>query len=149
VRKALHTHGLDAQSLDLEITEGRMISSSQQADATLAELEALQLKLSMDDFGMGCTSLLYMQRFRMHSIKLDGRLTRDVPDNPVNQDIIRAVARLGASQGVCVVAEFVEREAQRDLLRELGCDLFQGWLYSPALPAAELPLYLTRLQSAP
>ena len=147
VRKALYTHGLDAQSLDLEITEGRMISSSQQADATLAELEALQLKLSMDDFGMGCTSLLYMQRFRMHSIKLDGRLTRDVLDNPVNQDIIRAVARLGASQGVCVVAEFVEREAQRDLLRELGCDLFQGWLYSPALPAAELPLYLTRVQS--
>ena len=147
VRKALHTHGLEAQSLDLEITEGRMMSSSQQADATLAELEDLHLKLSMDDFGMGCTSLLYMQRFRMHSIKLDGRLTRDVLDNPVNQDIIRAVARLGKSQGVCVVAEFVEREAQRDLLRELGCDLFQGWLYSPALPAAELPLYLTRVQS--
>lgn len=148
VRKALHIHGLDAPSLDLEITEGRMMSSSQQADATLAELEALHLKLSMDDFGMGCTSLLYMQRFRMHSIKLDGRLTRDVLDNPVNQDIIRAVARLGKSQGVCVVAEFVERQDQRDLLQELGCDLFQGWLYSPALPAAELPAYLQRVQAS-
>lgn len=147
VRKALHSHGLDAPSLDLEITEGRMMSSSQQADATLAELEALGLKLSMDDFGMGCTSLLYMQRFRMHSIKLDGRLTRDVMDNPVNQDIIRAVSRLGKSQGVCVVAEFVERQDQRDLLQDLGCDLFQGWLYSAALPAAELPAYLSRVHA--
>jgi lactose/cellobiose-specific phosphotransferase system IIC component len=147
MRKALHTHGLDAQSLDLEITEGRMMSSSQQADATLAELESMHLKLSMDDFGMGCTSLLYMQRFRMHSIKLDGSLTRDVLDNPVNQDIIRAVARLGKSQGVCVVAEFIEHQDQRDLLQDLGCDLFQGWLYSPALPAAELQAYLVRVQA--
>ncbi|MBQ0936479.1 EAL domain-containing protein [Ideonella paludis] len=145
VRKALQSHNLDAPSLDLEITEGRMMSSSQQADDTLAELEALGLKLSMDDFGMGCTSLLYMQRFRMHSIKLDGRLTRDVLNNPVDQDIIRAVARLGKSQGVCVVAEFVEHQAQRDLLQDLGCDLFQGWLYSPALPAAEMPAYLARV----
>lgn len=144
VRSAVAEHGVDPCSLDLEITEGRMMSASRTADDTLAGLQALGCRLSMDDFGMGCTSLLYMQRFAMHSIKLDGSLTRDVLHNPVAQDIIRAVCQLGASRGAKVVAEFVEHAPQRDLLQSLGCDSFQGWLYSAALPADQLGDYARR-----
>lgn len=142
VRDALRTHGIQSQDIDIEITEGRTIANTAQADTTLAELQAMGLSLSMDDFGMGCTSLLYMHRFKVHAIKLDGVLTRKVLDNPVDQDIIRCVCRLGHSQGVYVVAEFVETPAQRDMLLALGCDFFQGWLYSPAMPASKVPGYL-------
>lgn len=140
VAQALATHHIPPEQLEIEITEGRMMSATNEANQCLAELQALGVPMSMDDFGMGCSSLLYMQRFRMHAIKLDGSLTRDALSNPVSQDIIRSVARLGHSQGVHVVAEFVETETQRHLLGELGCDCFQGWLYSAAMPAeAVLP----------
>lgn len=140
VAQALTRHQIPPEQLEIEITEGRMMSATNEANQCLAELQALGVPMSMDDFGMGCSSLLYMQRFRMHAIKLDGSLTRDALNNPVSQDIIRSVARLGHSQGVHVVAEFVETEAQRRLLGELGCDCFQGWLYSAAMPAdAVLP----------
>lgn len=141
IRETIATHKIKPEWIDLEITEGRELSSSEVADTNLATLEAMQFKLSMDDFGMGCTSLLYMQRFQMYSIKLDGQITRNVTTNRVNQEIIRAICRLGESQGVKVVAEFVEKADQRDLLASLGCDYFQGWLYSPALPAKELLAY--------
>ncbi|WP_348028518.1 EAL domain-containing protein [Rhodoferax sp.] len=148
VRDALRTHGIHSKDLDIEITEGRTLTNTAQADKTLAELQAMGLSLSMDDFGMGCTSLLYMHRFKVYAIKLDGVLTRNVLHNPVDQDIIRCVCRLGHSQGVHVVAEFVETTAQRDLLQALGCDFFQGWLYSPAMPADQIPAYLDAWHTA-
>ncbi|WP_367849174.1 EAL domain-containing protein [Rhodoferax sp. WC2427] len=142
VADAMRTHGIQSKDIDIEITEGRTLANTAQADKTLADLQAMGLSLSMDDFGMGCTSLLYMHRFKVHAIKLDGVLTRKVLHNPVDQDIIRCVCRLGHSQGVYVVAEFVEQAAQRDMLQALGCDFFQGWLYSPAMPADRIPAYL-------
>lgn len=144
VAAALKANGLQAGDLDIEITEGRQLSTSTQSDRTLSDLQQLGVHLSMDDFGMGCASLLYVQRFRMHAIKLDGGLTRDVLHNRVNQDIIQSVIRLGHAQGVMVIAEFVESAQQRDLLSALGCDCFQGWLYSQALPLQELLTYLWR-----
>lgn len=146
VAAALAAHGLRPGALDVEITEGRMLSTTAQSDETLERLQALGVALSMDDFGMGCTSLLYMQRFRMQSIKLDGALTRDILANRVNQDIVAAVVRLGHAQGVQVVAEFVETAEQRELLCALGCDAFQGWHYSKALGLDELQDYLRRCE---
>lgn len=142
VRTHLSRHGLHPSVLGLEITEGREISNNIEADRALHELQRLGTPLSLDDFGMGCTSLLYMQRFAMHSIKLDAQLTRFVSDNLVNQDIIRTITRLGRARGVLVVAEFVESETQRALLEELGCNHFQGWLYTKGLSAAEFMPYV-------
>ena len=139
---ALRQHGVASANLGVEITEGRMLSSSVQAEQTLTDLQSLGVPLAMDDFGMGHTSLMYMQRFNVASIKLDGQLTRGVEYNIVNQDIIRAIAGLGHARGVSVVAEFVETAAQRDALVGLGCHFFQGWLYSPAVTAEELPKYV-------
>ena len=149
VMQALQANQLRPGELNIEITEGRNLSNTPRSELTLRRLEQLGVHLSMEDFGMGCTSLLYMQRFRMHAIKLDGALTRDVLSNRVNQDIIRAVVRLGHAQEVKVVAEFVESTDQQALLQDLGCDSFQGWLYSRALDAAALRLYLQQATSAP
>jgi len=133
VQQCLARFELSPSELELEVTEGRTLATTSQADATLRALCAMGVHLSMDDFGMGCSSLLYMQRFEVSAIKIDGSLTRDVMNNDVAADIIRTIGILGKKQGVRVVAEFVETAEQRDKLAELGCDEFQGYLYSPAI----------------
>jgi lactose/cellobiose-specific phosphotransferase system IIC component len=146
VQRVMTEYEIRKNDLKLEITEGQAIANSDRSDQTLSEILALGLDLSMDDFGMGCTSLLYMQRFRLSSIKLDGKLTRNVISNKVDQDIVRCVCHLGHAQDVKVVAEFVETEVQRIKLEELGCDIFQGWLYSPAIAADKIPAYIEKFR---
>jgi lactose/cellobiose-specific phosphotransferase system IIC component len=142
VRRCLKTHGVSVQELELEITEGRSISTTQQSKINLNELSALGVSMSMDDFGMGFTSLYYMQRFAVSAIKIDGSLTREVLTNQVNADVIRTIAILGGKQGAQVVAEFVDNPAQQAMLSELGCNEFQGYLYSKPLREAEFIAYL-------
>ena len=98
----------------------------------------------MDDFGMGYSSLLHLRRFRIHSIKIDGSLTRDVLSNKTNAEIIRAITSLGMSCQVEIVAEFIETLAQRDALAEMGCDVFQGYYHSPPLTESECLTYFGR-----
>jgi lactose/cellobiose-specific phosphotransferase system IIC component len=144
VERCLERYDLNPSELELEVTEGRTLTTTTQADATLRKLCALGVHLSMDDFGMGCSSLLYMQRFAMSAIKIDGSLTRDVMTNNVSSDIIRTIGLLGKKQGVRVVAEFVETPQQRDKLADLGCDQFQGYLFSPAISSEAFLLYWMR-----
>ena len=148
VAAALALHRVRPQDLKLEVTEGRALTATEQSERNLARFQAMNVPLCMDDFGMGCTSLLYLQRIRLSAIKLDGCLTRDIERNPVNQDIVRTVARLGHSQGVHVVAEYVETSSQQALLAELGCDQFQGWLYAPGLRLPELLAHLDARRTA-
>ncbi|WP_430699175.1 EAL domain-containing protein [Rubrivivax gelatinosus] len=148
VARALERHGLRPDELELEITESRGIPSGEVADRNLAGLEALGVRLAMDDFGMGHASLLHLKRFRVAAIKVDGSLSRDVMSHPVSGDIIRAIATLGHSSGARVIAEFVETREQRDRLAALGCDVFQGYLYSPAL-APDLCLAHLQRSAAP
>jgi lactose/cellobiose-specific phosphotransferase system IIC component len=129
----LKKHGLRPDEIELEITESRHIPDTLVVDAALRDLSELGIRLAMDDFGMGYSSLLHLRRFRVHAIKIDGSLTRDILSNTASADIIRTIAALGRAQDIDVIAEFVETQAQRDLLGELGCDCFQGHFHSPAL----------------
>lgn len=106
------------------------------------------VRLSMDDFGMGYSSLLHLRRFGIHSIKIDGSLTRDLQGNPANADIIRAICALGKARQVEVVAEFVETREQMQALIDMGCDVFQGYLYSPPLTEAACLEYFERCRIA-
>jgi EAL domain-containing protein (putative c-di-GMP-specific phosphodiesterase class I) len=137
VTRTLQRSGLGAQELELEITEGQVIASSEQSDANLRALVDHGIALSMDDFGMGCTSLLYLQRFDVASIKLDGELTRNVMSNAVSADIVKTICQLGRDRGARVVAEFVETQEQKDRLARMGCQEFQGYLFSKPMPEAE------------
>lgn len=126
-------NGLSSGEVELEITESSALPEGDASDLALQKLSQSGVRLSMDDFGMGYSSLLYLRRFRVHAIKIDGSLTRDVLNNETNAAIIHTIASLGRQQHAEVVAEYVETEAQRDKLLQLGCNVFQGYLYSPAL----------------
>lgn len=146
----LRTHGLNPDDIELEITESLHIPTTVVVDAGLRDLSEMGIRLAMDDFGMGYSSLLHLRRFRVHTIKIDGSLSRDVLSNAASADIIRTIAALGRAQEIEVIAEFVETKAQRDLLGELGCGCFQGSFHSPALNEAEcLDYFRTHLQAPP
>ena len=140
----LESFGIDPSEIDLEITDRRALKSGRISEDNLRKLKSYGYHISMDAFGMGTSSLLYMQRFKLRAIKLDKCLTQDIQTNPVNRDIIASVTRLARAQDVKTIAEFVETPEQRDVLVDLGCDLFQGWLYSRAVTAAELLEYIDK-----
>lgn len=144
LEQLLRRHGLDPSEIELEITESAVIPDSQAVEQTLHQLVGMGVRLAMDDFGMGYSSLLYLRRFHVHSIKIDGSLTRDVLTNCTNADIIRTIVSLGRSQHVDVVAEYVETLEQRTLLEELGCDIFQGYFHSPPLTEQQCLAYFAR-----
>jgi lactose/cellobiose-specific phosphotransferase system IIC component len=142
VAQVLQMHGLQAREIELEITESAVIPDTRAVDQTLQQLAQIGVLLAMDDFGMGYSSLLYLRRFPVSSIKIDGTLTRDVLNNSTNADIIKTIAALGCSQKAKIVAEFVETQVQRDALAELGCDIFQGYFHSAPLSELACLAYL-------
>ena len=140
--QCLARHRLSPDELELEITESQAIAASAVVDRNLARIVDMGVALAMDDFGMGYSSLLHMRRFAIGAIKIDGSLTRDVLCNAISRDIIQTIAALGRARNVDVVAEFVETAEQRDALAALGCNIFQGYLYSPPLPGPACVDYL-------
>lgn len=116
--------------LGLEITEQDALSSSIDITKKIEALKEKGHKFLIDDFGMGHTSLVYLQTNYFDVVKLDGSLTRDILHNETNRDIIASIVYLSKSLKFKIIAEYVEDEAQRDALKELGCDAFQGYLYS-------------------
>ncbi|ODN65423.1 Cyclic di-GMP phosphodiesterase YfgF [Methylophaga muralis] len=133
--KYINEYGITADEIELEITESSEIPDTNLTDIILQQLVDTGVNLAMDDFGMGYSSLLYMRRFPVDAIKIDGSITRDVLLNDTNADIIRTICSLGQAQKVHVVAEYVETKEQLEALSEMGCDIFQGYFYSP--PIAE------------
>lgn len=147
VERCLARHRLAPGALEIEITEGHLVSSTETSARNLSALGALGVRLAMDDFGMGYSSLLYMRRFHIDAVKLDGSLTREVLHNASCREIIASVGQLCRSQDVRLVAEYVETQDQRDLLASLGCDSFQGWLYSPAVSPEACRAYIEAQQA--
>jgi len=146
VQQCLATNLLLAKEVGLELTESQNVPDDPQSIKTLKDLEALGIYLEMDDFGMGFSSMLYLRRFKFNAIKLDGVLTKEVLQDKNCRDIIASVVQLGGASGIRVVAEYVETSEQQVLLDQLGCDEFQGYLYSPALAEAECLEYLLKME---
>ena len=142
IADALAASGFAPGALELEITEGALMADPAQAAEVLRQLKRSGVRFSVDDFGTGYSSLGYLKRFDLDSLKIDrsfiGNCCRDRHDAA----IVEAVIGLSHSLGLEVVAEGVEDEAQLAFVRRAGCDLVQGYFYSPALAPAQLPAVL-------
>jgi diguanylate cyclase (GGDEF)-like protein len=146
VRSALDESGLDADWLELEITESMVMDDPENAVRLLTELKAMGIHLSIDDFGTGYSSLAYLKQFPIDAIKVDRSFIRDLPADASNLAITQAIILMSHSLGLKVVAEGVENEAQVRVLREHQCDEMQGYYFSKPLPEHALIDYLRNEQ---
>jgi diguanylate cyclase (GGDEF)-like protein/PAS domain S-box-containing protein len=143
VEEALASAGLPADRLEIEITETVLLLEGD-ALATLHTLRGLGIHIAMDDFGTGCSSLSYLRSFPFDKIKIDRSFVSELAAGGESMAIVRAVTALGRSLGISTTAEGVETAEQLSLLRSEGCNEVQGFLFSPALPAAEVEKMLRR-----
>ncbi|MBB3120446.1 sensor domain-containing protein [Pseudoduganella violacea] len=134
VAQALQTAGLEPACLELELTETMLLKNGPQALDTLRSLAALGVRLALDDFGSGYSSLEQLRSYPIHKLKIAPAFLRDGGD----AGAIRAIIAMAHGLGMAVVAEAVETAEQLDLLRQEGCDLYQGQQASAALPQGEL-----------
>ena len=116
-----------------------MLEDTDATVETLHELHALGVRIAMDDFGTGYSSLSYLRRFPFDRIKIDQSFVRELGQRQDCGAIVRAVASLSSELGMATTAEGVETQEQLDALAVIGCTEVQGYLFSPAVPAGEVP----------
>mgnify|MGYP002623720479 CR=1 FL=1 len=137
IRRALFDSGLQPQLLVVELTESMLMEEVETGLALMHELKALGVTLSIDDFGTGYSSLSYLTRFPLDELKIDRSFVMHVPERSSEVAVVRTVIDLGHRLGMSVIAEGVETAEQLQCLRELGCDQFQGFLFSKPVPAEQ------------
>jgi diguanylate cyclase (GGDEF)-like protein len=138
IMAALAASNLPAERLELEITEAVLIRDDEAALAILHRLRAIGVRIALDDFGTGYSSLSYLKRFPFDKIKIDRCFVSDINEADGSSSIVQAVVNIAAALHMTTAAEGVETEAQRALLRKLGCTEMQGYLFSRARPAKEI-----------
>ncbi len=134
---ALAASGLPPQRLEIEITEAVLIHDDESALAILHQLRAIGVRIALDDFGTGFSSLSYLKRFPFDKIKIDRCFVSDIEVDG-SAAIVQAVVNIAAARNMTTTAEGVETEAQREILRRLGCTQMQGYLFSAPKPASQL-----------
>jgi diguanylate cyclase (GGDEF)-like protein len=142
VMSALGDSGLDPRRLELEITESAMLDAGGGALAVLRNLREIGVRVALDDFGVGYSSLGYLRDFRFDRIKIDQSFIRGTANDAVGRAIVRAVASLGQSLGMATVAEGVETEEQMARVASDGCTDVQGYLISRPMPPEQIDSFL-------
>jgi len=137
--RVLKETGLSAVRLTLEITEGVVLEDTEEAVVWLETIRDLGVGLSIDDFGIGYSSLSYLKRFPVNALKIDGSFIADVTENPEDASLVQAITALAYSLGLKVIAEGVETQEQYMFLKALRCGYAQGFHISPPLQAADVP----------
>ncbi len=138
VGDALKSNGVEGKYLTLELTESMLMENALQALEILNRLMAHGLRISMDDFGMGYSSLSYLKRFPLHELKIDRSFIMGVTSNRKDRALVSAMIYLAHELGLRVVAEGVEGKVQLDILTSLDCDDYQGYFFSRPVGVGEL-----------
>ena len=144
VASALARHGVPPEQLVLEITESVVVERPDEARQLLESLHRTGVRLHIDDFGTGQSSLAALRTLPVDAIKLDRAFIADLFTMPKTRELVQVIFEMGRVLGLEVIAECVETQDQASALREMGCVSAQGWLYAHALPADEA----TRILSA-
>jgi EAL domain-containing protein (putative c-di-GMP-specific phosphodiesterase class I) len=146
------TAGIDPQTLRLEVKEAALIGKPEQTRIVMNELRDLGIRIGIDDFGTGFSSLAFLHRIPLDQLKISHSFVHKMLSCSETRDIVRTIVNLAQSLNLDVVAEGVETEEQRDLLYEMGCSHAQGYLYSLPVPGSEVPGVLAgnqKTQSVP
>jgi EAL domain-containing protein (putative c-di-GMP-specific phosphodiesterase class I) len=138
----LREHGLSADRLQVEVTESAVMLDRAGAVAVLARLRALGVRVSVDDFGTGHSSLAYLKDLPVDEVKIDKAFVQHLATDARDRAIARAIIGLAHELGLLVVAEGVENRGTWDVLRRAGCDVIQGYFVSRPLSAADLEVWL-------
>lgn len=145
LRTCISELGINASDVELEITENIAMDLDAKTKENIERLKSIGIRLAMDDFGMGYTSLLYIRHCNIDTIKIDGSITRDILKDKNCQDIVSSMVYLCNSMNIKVIAEYVEEAKQYELLKSLGCSEYQGYLFSPPLPPDQAARYMARM----
>ncbi len=148
MRKALDDADLDARYLEVELTENTVMSDAEGSVAILEKLSEMGVLVSVDDFGTGYSSMSYLRRFPVDKLKIDRAFISEIVSRPDDASIVRAIVSLAHSLRLKVVAEGVETLEQLEFLKSLGCDQYQGYYFSPAVPANDFAKLLRRSMAA-
>ena len=144
VAAALDASGLPSELLIFEITETMVMEDLAGAREVMKRLNRLGVRLAIDDFGTGHSSLAYLKQFPVHEVKVDRVFVQGIAESTVDSAIVQAVIDLANAMGIATVAEGVETRDQVAELRRLGCDVAQGYYFSPPLRAREFDEELAR-----
>jgi EAL domain-containing protein (putative c-di-GMP-specific phosphodiesterase class I) len=144
VRDAVNNFRLDPRRLTLEVTETVFVQDMDFAVQTLKRLKDVGVSISVDDFGTGYSSLSYIKKLPVDNLKIDISFVRDVAKDQDSASIVTAITTLARSLNLKTIAEGVETEEQRNILHLLRCDMGQGYLFSPAIPAEDLKKWFMR-----
>jgi EAL domain-containing protein (putative c-di-GMP-specific phosphodiesterase class I) len=144
VQAAIQRHAINPMLLKLELTESSLQENIQDTIATMNALKAIGVKFSLDDFGTGYSSLQYLKQLPLDQLKIDQSFVRDLVSDSSDRAIVRTIIAMAHSLKLNVIAEGVETEEQRQLLRNKGCIHYQGFLFSKPVPIEQFDALLNR-----
>jgi EAL domain-containing protein (putative c-di-GMP-specific phosphodiesterase class I) len=147
--RILMEHRIDPELVEIELTESSLMHDVEEGVRCLEQLASYGLRLSLDDFGTGHSSLAYLRRFPLHALKIDRTFVWAATKSPVDAAIVRTIIQLAHGLGLRVVAEGVESEEQRRFLAAHDCDEMQGFLFGAPAPAAQAALRLAARRATP
>lgn len=142
IEDKINKYKLDPNKIKLEITENMTLGTDNVTKEQIEKLHKIGVRFAIDDFGMGHSSLLYLQRMKIDTIKIDGSLIKNIINDKNSQDIVNSICYLAKNSKINMIAEFVETEEQKEFLKEMGIINYQGYLYSQALNKEKCEEYL-------
>jgi diguanylate cyclase (GGDEF)-like protein len=148
ITQALAQSGLNATSLELEVTESTLVQDTEKFIQTLQRLKALGMRISIDDFGTGYSNLSYLQRFSVDTLKIDQSFVTTMRSNPQNQTLVTAVIQMAKGLNLTTIAEGIEDAQTRAHLLELGCDRGQGYGFAKPMAPGDFWAYVQSSHSA-
>lgn len=148
IEDVLMLTNLNPMYLEIEMTESAVMQDAEQLIDDLAALRKFGISLAMDDFGTGYSSLSYLKRFRLNKLKIDRSFIRDIHSDNEDLSIVKAIIALAHQMKIKVIAEGVETELQRDILKNAKCDKYQGYYFSKPLPAEDIERLLKEQKAA-